>query len=417
MKISRGFIIALLILFALLVLVEVKIPKKFSWEDKSFSSTDPDPYGSQLVDSLLMHSTHGRYKVKPGELQEAYADSLDLNKTFVFVDSYSFAGPGEGMEKEADMFLSILDRGQNIVFFSSWSPSDSVLNELGLFWDYYSIPFNDIKPGYEETVHWVRDSVYKGAAFIFKTNTSEVNFIKHDDDVIAPKTRNYRVIMRDQNNKVIGMSMDYGKGKLVFVTYENVFYNYTLLQPGGAILLMRILSQAGNGPIVRYDPTISDEYIEEHERSQSPLRVFLENRSLRWAVYLALIAIVLSLIFTARRRQRVIPVVEEPKNQTLAMVKHIGLMHYRHHDNASIVRDYYKQMAHELLRKALIDVNDDNLIDENITLLVSRTAMKAEDIKDNIIKLQNIQTDTDIVLSDQETKRLIDFINNVLKEF
>lgn len=213
------------------------------------------------------------------------------------------------------------------------------------------------------------------------------------------------------------MSMDYGKGKLVFVTYENVFYNYTLLQPGGAILLMRILSQAGNGPIVRYDPTISDEYIEEHERSQSPLRVFLENRSLRWAVYLALIAIVLSLIFTARRRQRVIPVVEEPKNQTLAMVKHIGLMHYRHHDNASIVRDYYKQMAHELLRKALIDVNDDNLIDENITLLVSRTAMKAEDIKDNIIKLQNIQTDTDIVLSDQETKRLIDFINNVLKEF
>ena len=327
------------------MLVEVKIPKKFSWEDKSFSSTDPDPYGSQLVDSLLMHSTHGRYKVKPGELQEAYADSLDLNKTFVFVDSYSFAGPGEGMEKEADMFLSILDRGQNIVFFSSWSPSDSVLNELGLFWDYYSIPFNDIKPGYEETVHWVRDSVYKGAAFIFKTNTSEVNFIKHDDDVIAPKTRNYRVIMRDQNNKVIGMSMDYGKGKLVFVTYENVFYNYTLLQPGGAILLMRILSQAGNRPIVRYDPTISDEYIEEHERSQSPLRVFLENRSLRWAVYLALIAIVLSLIFTARRRQRVIPVVEEPKNQTLAMVKHIGLMHYRHHDNASIVRDYYKQMV------------------------------------------------------------------------
>ena len=92
-------------------------------------------------------------------------------------------------------------------------------------------------------------------------------------------------------------------------------------------------------------------------------------------------------------------------------------MHYRHHDNASIVRDYYKQMTHELLRKALIDVNDDNLIDENITLLVSRTAMKAEDIKDNIIKLQNIQTDTDIVLSDQETKRLIDFINNVLKEF
>ena len=119
MKISRGFIIALLILFALLVLVEVKIPKKFSWEDKSFSSTDPDPYGSQLVDSLLMHSTHGRYKVKPGELQEAFADSLDLNKTFVFVDSYSFAGPGEGMEKEADMFLSILDRGQNIVFFSN----------------------------------------------------------------------------------------------------------------------------------------------------------------------------------------------------------------------------------------------------------------------------------------------------------
>ena len=416
MKISRGFIIALLLLFALLVLIEIKIPRKFTWEEPSFSSIDPNPYGSQLVDSFLIKSTHGRYEVKPGTLYEAFEDSTDLNKTMVFVDSYSFYGPSPGNDDEIEMFLSILERGQNIVLISSWVPADTVLNELGLSWDYSSIYSIDIRPGYEETVHWVKDSVYKAGAFIFKTNSSENIFIARDDTIDAPKASNHKVIIRGQNNEIKGMTLNYGKGKLVYVIYSNVFLNYTLLQPGGAILLLRIFSQAGDAPMVRYDPTITDDYIEENERSQSPLRVFLENRSLRWAVYITLLAIVLSLIFTARRRQRVIPVVEEPKNQTLAMVKHIGLMHFRHHDNASIVRDYYKHFTHELLRKALIDIDDDQLIDESILFLVTRSGMKTDDIKDNILKLKNIKSDSNIILSDQEAMRLINFINDILKD-
>lgn len=419
MKISRGFIVALLFLFVFLVLIEIKMPKKFNWNENTFGSTDSNPYGSQLVDSFLMTSTHGKYEVKSGGIADAYNDSSQHDKTFVFVeqDFDAYICENDTCElKGSEYFLSILKRGQNIIWISSYMPTDTVLQELGLTWDYNTIEFFSPKPGYEISLRWNKDEQYKRTLFIFKTNEYEIVSIDRDYTFDAPRAHNHNIFLLGQDNRPKGISLNYGKGKLIYVTFSDIYHNYNLLQPGGGILLLRILTLAGDAPIVRYDPTLVKEYIEEHERSQSPLRVFLENRSLRWAIYITLIAIVLSLFFTARRRQRVIPVVEEPKNQTLAMVKHIGLMHYRHHDNAGLVRDYFKHFSHELLRKILIDVNEDYTLDDNISLITSRTGLTIQEIKDDIAKLQNIENDYDIKLSDKETKRLIDFMNKILNE-
>ena len=87
MKLSRGFIVSILILFALLVLVEVKIPKRFTWEDWTFSHTDPNPFGSMLVDSLLKASLKSSYEVKAGYLVDAYNDSDNINSTILLVFS------------------------------------------------------------------------------------------------------------------------------------------------------------------------------------------------------------------------------------------------------------------------------------------------------------------------------------------
>ena len=140
----------------------------------------------------------------------------------------------------------------------------------------------------------------------------------------------------------------------------------------------------------------------------------MQNRSLRWAVYLTLLTIVLSLIFTARRKQRVIPEIKEPENQTLNMVKHIGLIYYRYHDNASLVRNKFNSMTNELRRVMLIDYDNQMNDDENFKFLSQHTAIDFDTIRNTFYRAREIVDNEDAKPSDNETKELVDIMNKIL---
>jgi hypothetical protein len=412
MKLSRGFIVVILILFVLLVLVEVKIPKRFNWNERTYSHNDPNPFGSMLVDSLLESSVKCGYEVKPGFLYDAFHDSDSINTTILLVD-YDIE---DWEREEIDMFLKILKRGQNIVYIN-----DYLCDSLGLFlkmgmdkgYDYYS-PSEYFSNSDSTTFIWKKDSVYDKTKYRFRIFDPYNSAIIADfDSENSEWTPLLHQKLKFGGNIIAAASREYGKGKCVVVTWPQLFTNYNVLEKDGAQLLLRIISQVGDVPIVRYDSSDDYYYEEKPNESQSPLRVFLDNRSLRWAIYLTLFTILLSLFFTARRRQRVIPVVEPPKNQTLTMVKHIGLMHYRHHDNTSLVRDHYKHFSQEMMRKLLVDVNDDIDLNENLPLIKSRANIDAEEFKQSISRMKEIAVNYDIKLTDSETKSLIDIMNNI----
>ena len=61
--------------------------------------------------------------------------------------------------------------------------------------------------------------------------------------------------------------------------------------------IFRILSQMGELPIVR-----TEGYMKETAQTQrSPLRYFLSQNRFGWAIYLSMFAILLFMVFTARR--------------------------------------------------------------------------------------------------------------------
>lgn len=66
----------------------------------------------------------------------------------------------------------------------------------------------------------------------------------------------------------------------------------------------------------------------------SPFRYFLSQPPLRWALYLSMASILLFMIFTARRKQRAIPVIREPENKSLEFVELIGTLYYQKKDHA-----------------------------------------------------------------------------------
>ncbi len=219
----------------------------------------------------------------------------------------------------------------------------------------------------------------------------------------------------DTYNGIYAVKVRYGKGQLTIVTLPELFTNYYLLEPGGAELLMRLVSQLGDAPIVRCDNSAPQQFLDEEVESQSPLRFLMKHKSLRWALYLTLLAVALSLFFTARRRQRIIPEVKAPENQNVNMVKHLGLMYYRYHDNASLVREKYAILVKELRRKLLIDIASEMNDDENFMLLANRTSLNTDMIKNCILRSREIVDDENIELHDTEAQSLIDEMNNILR--
>ena len=79
-----------------------------------------------------------------------------------------------------------------------------------------------------------------------------------------------------------------------------------MLDGDNAAYLFRLLSHLKGLPVVRTEAYGAGAQVEV-----SPFRYFLSQRPLRWALYLTMLVLVLFMVFTARRRQRAIPVIRE----------------------------------------------------------------------------------------------------------
>lgn len=113
---------------------------------------------------------------------------------------------------------------------------------------------------------------------------------------------------------------------------------------------------------------------------QSPFRYLLAHRPLRWALYLTMLAILLFMIFTARRRQRVIPVVRDPANKSLEFIELIGTLYFQKKDHADLVRKKFSYLAETLRREVWVDIEDTANDERSFRRIAQKTGMDAEEI-------------------------------------
>src|SRR5205085_7557129 len=82
---------------------------------------------------------------------------------------------------------------------------------------------------------------------------------------------------------------------------------------------------------------IWDEYQKQGaEGEDSLLRAVLAHESLKWAYYIALGSVVLFIIFEAKRRQRIIPIIEPLANSTLEFTRTLGNLYLSKGDHKNI---------------------------------------------------------------------------------
>ncbi|MBF1633252.1 MAG: DUF4350 domain-containing protein [Prevotella sp.] len=398
-------------------LLEWNAPSKFVWEP-TFSHYDKQPFGCAVFDSLMEKSVPAGYEVTKKTIAQLERDGYGKKPHAFLIQTDRFSPSATDIRSldrllkagnkvfiatsdiEPDSLypdLQISINGQNV--FSPMEVKASIANQ--------SIPYDTLvfprQLPYQEKEYHVY-SAMTGNSVAVEGNVTCDTLVKcwvseeESDSTEGPWVPRVVKIKR-------------GKGELFVSCDPLLMTNYGILDTQINGLIFRLMSQFRGLPIIR-----TEAYGPETEfETNTPLRFWLQNEPLRWAIYLTLGGLLLFCIFYARRRQRVIPVVEEPANRSLEFVKLIGTLYHQKHISRDLLQKKYSYFGETLRRMTMIDVEDVESRKENIAQIAIRTGMPEAEVRMILDRVDRyLQGDDE--LKDAALRKAIDGMDMIINK-
>ena len=456
MKSSRNFLFAMLVLFVLFCLLQVNLPKKFVWSP-TFSHVDKQPLGCFVFDSVLTQSLPNGYHVtKKTFFQLDQEHAKEKISVLMVVDQQNLK------QLDVKYLCNIARRGGKVMVVASGSFDDGrnadtvVVDELERTFKvriedgtYFSL--RGILAGLKahdndmyDTIYWNnRETMYAAqsyrmfynmvggtlfvdsvpkvkrlaytlstAGYDYKYDSLYVGDFTRFDTIVDKKERIERIDTFAIKKVPTAVSVPYGKGEVIFVSSPLLFTNYGMLEGNTFVYIFRLMSYLADLPVYRTEAYVKTDAMLVAE--QSPFREFIKRPPLRWALYLALLGVVLFMIFTARRRQRVIPIMSKPANRSLEFIQLIGTLYYQRKDHVDLVRKKFKLFAEELRKTAGVDISDVNTDDREYLLLAEKTGMNSDRLK-KVIRQIRLVLHSEGNISVEEMRSLIDAMDTIVR--
>lgn len=456
MKSSRNFLFVMLVLFVLFCLLQVNLPKKFVWSP-TFSHVDKQPFGCFVFDSVLTQSLPNGYHVtKKTFFQLDQEHAKEKISVLMVVDQQNLK------QLDVKYLCNIARRGGKVMVVASSSFDDGrnadtvVVDELertfkvriedGMYFSLRGI-LSGLKAhdnDMYDTIYWNNretmyaaqsyrmfynmvggtlfvDSVPKVKRLAYTLSTAGYDY-RHDslyvgdftgfDTIVDEKERIERIDTFAIKKVPVAVSVPYGKGEVIFVSSPLLFTNYGMLEGNTFVYIFRLMSYLADLPVYRTEAYVKTDAMLVAE--QSPFREFIKRPPLRWALYLALLGVVLFMIFTARRRQRVIPIMSKPANRSLEFIQLIGTLYYQRKDHVDLVRKKFKLFAEELRKTAGVDISDVNTDDREYLLLAEKTGMNCDRLK-KVIRQIRLVLHSEGNISVEEMRSLIDAMDTIVR--
>ena len=416
MKINRSFLVFLLFFLLLVLSLEYHLPRQFVWVP-TFSHTDKQPLGCALFDSLLSVSLPQGYALTRETFYQLEKDSASRRGVLVV------AGLLEGSQADVDALLRMAERGDKVMLVSTIFPQllEDTLHFYCTYSHFTSVAFQEylIHNYFRcDTLRWIEDDCYASHSYQVYPPFLDSCLRSKDSLSLGKDSLQMRPLaVKTSTGDVLAMACPWGKGEIILVSTPLLFTNYGVTDGNTVYYLFRLLSRMGDLPIVR-----SEGYTRDTAQKQlSPFRYLLSHPPLRWALYLSMLTIVLFMCFTARRRQRAIPVVEAPKNRSLEFIELIGTLYFQRGNRADLVRRKYQFLTEELRREMYVDVeqleagmNGEGRKTEVMEKIACRTGWSVDELAAFWRELcPVVQGSREVEVS--EMKRLIDKMNELAR--
>lgn len=187
------------------------------------------------------------------------------------------------------------------------------------------------------------------------TNLEEDEASEPMEEVANKKVNKVPEVLGYAQNEPNFLRFDVGYGHITLHAAPLVMSNYFLVQPGNKAYLDGIW-QGMPADIKQIYWQVYLNRVSE----KSNLSSLLKHKSTRAAFYLALITLLLYVLFSLRRRQRIVPVIPPIENTSVSFVETIGRLYYNKADHKNIAEKMIQHFLDWLRSKYYMDISSLN---------------------------------------------------------
>ncbi|MCO6173758.1 DUF4350 domain-containing protein [Flavobacterium sp. NRK F10] len=388
------FIGILFFLWIAIIAIDASRPKPVDWTE-TYKIKDKKPFGLYIFDNecdtYFNPQSVTRFGKSPYEFLDAkyrYKDSsYSVSGTVLYIDN-KFDIDDESL-KELMYFAS----HGNSIFLSSFDFPKILHDSL-----HFKISYGNI---FSDTLQLEVQNAKKEKNY-FDKGTNNSYFIEIDSarTTVLGKQKYGKNFKNEQTNFI---KVPFGEGAFYLHTQPEAFTNYYMLKN-------QSYAESILNNIPQKDPIFwkVDRY-ESENLDQSPLRFIFSEPSLKWAWLFALLSMIFFMIFNAKRRQRVVPVIEPLKNTTVEFTKTIGNLYYQEKNHLDIIEKKIKYLLEKIRNEYYIDTF--NLDDSFIKRLHQKTSKNIDDIAKlvhhiNQLRRQTQATEADIIKLNELIEKL-----------
>lgn len=340
------------VVFVALVTVRATAPRPVDWTP-NYEADDTRPFGSKVVFET-MDAAFPASEIEPVNVSPYLhlRDTSLAETAYLFVTSEYSPDP-----EETRRLLTYAARG-NTVWIAADKVSGPLKDTLGI--DMH-VPFSTRSQFSVRADTVAFDTLYMpglsgGHELLVRRNTCD-GYIRDIRDERARVVSMKPGAVEDPSAMTVGASGDteegnsrwvdpesvrpvmvrvpWGDGEIYVGTMPKLFTNVNAVrEPSRRSVFAHLSVIPASTSTVFWDarnkPLIAE--------ASTPLRFLLSDRMLRTALYIGVACLVLLLLVNTRRRQRPIPAVETPSNDTLNFVRTVGDLYYRQGDNLKVAR-------------------------------------------------------------------------------
>ncbi len=343
MKSYKISVVVAVLLLLLYIIAQVNKPKPLDW-NVTLSKGDKNPYGAYILYNQLKN-------LFPDASINSYREPMytKLHETHYTNAAYIALSPDIATDTLDDAAACKFVESGNYIFISAFNISKKLRDTLG------------IKLAKTFTIN-TKDTI--SVNFV----SPSLKSVKNYSSSKAILNEYFDSIKRPDSTIVLGVTskgrpnfirVNCGDGAFFVHAAPLCFSNYFILKDGNNAYTSKALSYIPSN----VSTIIWDEYYKlGRSGATTPLRFFLNNSFLCWALWLSIIGLLLYVLFNIKRKQRIIPIITPLQNATLDYIKTIAGVYFGQKDNKAIAQkklQYWQSFVRQHFYLQTTYLNDD----------------------------------------------------------
>jgi hypothetical protein len=362
--------------------------KATNW-NLSLKPEEKKPFGTFVFDTLMQSRFKNRYQNTNLTLYEIHLAN-SRSKTIIILSDYLDL-PKEDVE---EIIKNAKDGNRYIIAANNFN--QTICEKF----DFEYRNYGGINPFWNQTTADTLGFLIK----IHDQNRSEIDSVKVEFGVVNSyfvKTKTNSKTLLSSYSDPIAIENPYNNGSVTICTSPYFFTNYVLLNNNCWKLADRLLLNTDTQELY-----FARKYLINEKNQASIFKNILYNNALRYMLYLSLCLILIFMIFSAKRKQRIIPIIKQHKNNSLEFIKLIGRLYFLKKNHSDVCIKKFHYLKDYLSRTYQINFNTEET--QNLYQKISiKTGIPLEDVGNLFRKMEKISS-TKVILNKTTLHELVE---------